>query len=127
MYAIRSYYAGYITRQIIAKAIYLDLDNAPVKEYMQPEPGTVEPDAEIPEIQEKIIENKQRVLPVITPDGAILGVITRTDLLNVLVQSPENTDQRKVNPMKDEISARTRNIERIMNERLSDYILDLLT
>ena len=58
------------------------LDHIPVKEYMTTELASVERDAELQEIQEKIIENKQRLLPVIDND-TIIGVITRTDLLNI--------------------------------------------
>ena len=48
----------------IEKALYHKLDQVPVKEYMTTEVATVQPDADLLEIQEKIIDNKQRILPV---------------------------------------------------------------
>ena len=115
---------GYITRQIIAKTLYLKL-NPKVSDYMITEMGTVGPEAELPEIQEQIIENKQRVLPVVE-NGAVIGVITRTDLLNVLVQESKHRMGDVPDPYKEEISARTRNIIRYMRERLSDTLMDML-
>jgi tRNA nucleotidyltransferase (CCA-adding enzyme) len=116
---------GYISRQVIAKALYLKLNDAAVHEYMSTEIGTVGPDSDLPEIQEQIIGNKQRILPVVA-DGKILGVITRTDLLTILVQQDGYGSRHHPNPFKEEIGARTRNINRFMNERLTDHIMNLL-
>ena len=76
---------GYITRQVIEKALYHKLDWVQVKDYMTTEVATVQPDADLTEIQKKIIDNKQRILPVMEKNR-IAGVITRTDLLNILVR-----------------------------------------
>ena len=116
---------GYISRQVISKALYLKLHDTSVQEYTSTELGTVGPESELPEIQDKIIENKQRILPVVE-GGRILGVITRTDLLNVLVQQSDFTARHQINPYEDSIHARTRSIHRLMKERLSDSLLDLL-
>jgi tRNA nucleotidyltransferase (CCA-adding enzyme) len=116
---------GYITRQVIEKAMFHGLDHIPVKEYMTTELGSVEPDAELLEIQEKIIENKQRVLPVID-NGVIAGVITRTDLLNSLVRQSRHTDSPLPDPAKEPGHARTRNIIKFMKERISRRIVDIL-
>jgi tRNA nucleotidyltransferase (CCA-adding enzyme) len=117
---------GFITRQVIEKAMFHGLDHIPVKEYMTTELGSVEPDAELLEIQEKIIENKQRVLPVID-NGVIAGVVTRTDLLNILVRQSRHTDSPLPDPEKEPGHARTRNIIKFMKERLSRRIVDILT
>ncbi len=116
---------GYISRQVISKALYLKLHDTSVREYTSTELGTVGPESELPEIQDQIIENKQRILPVVEGDR-ILGVITRTDLLNVLVQQSDFTARHQLNPYEDTIHARTRSIHRLMKERLSDPLLDLL-
>ncbi len=115
---------GYITRQIISKALYLNL-NPPVGEYMVTELGMVGPDAELFEIQEEIIENKQRVLPVVA-DGLILGVVTRTDLLNTLVQQVRSSGGKVPDPYKEEINARTRSITRFMRERIPEWLLNMM-
>jgi tRNA nucleotidyltransferase (CCA-adding enzyme) len=116
---------GFITRQVIEKAMFHGLDYIPVKEYMTTELASVEPDAELLEIQEKIIENKQRVLPVID-NGVIAGVITRTDLLNSLVRQSRHTASPLPDPSKEPGHARTRNILKFMKERLSRRIVDII-
>ncbi len=117
--------AGYISRQVIEKAIYHDLDNVPIKEYMTTEIAAVGPDAEITEIQEKIIDNKQRVLPV-TDNDRIIGVITRTDLLNILVQESREKSAMAMDPLQESVLPRTKNIVAFMKERLSGRVIALL-
>jgi tRNA nucleotidyltransferase (CCA-adding enzyme) len=116
---------GFITRQVIEKAMFHGLDHIPVKEYMTTELASVERNSELQEIREKIIENKQRLLPVID-DDTIIGVITRTDLLNIMVQQSQHTDPGSPDFMKGHSHARTRNIVKFMKERLSPRIIDIL-
>jgi tRNA nucleotidyltransferase (CCA-adding enzyme) len=116
---------GYITRQVIEKAIHHDLGRAAVKDYMTTEIVVTAPDADLDEIQEKIIGNKQRILPVVS-DNVIHGVITRTDLLNVLVQKSRLTHKGYPDPDKNHITARMRNITHLLQERLSTQILNTL-
>jgi tRNA nucleotidyltransferase (CCA-adding enzyme) len=116
---------GYITRQVIQKALYHKLDQVPVRDYMTTEVAIVGPDADLLEIQEKIIENKQRILPVM--QGAnIIGVITRTDLLNILVGQSETKSEISPDPFKGSAHARTRNVVRFMKERLSADLIKRL-
>jgi len=116
---------GYITRQVIEKALYHKLDHVHVREYMTTEIESVGPDAELLEIQNKIIENKQRILPVMDK-STVLGVVTRTDLLNILVrQSQQNYSELSDQP-REQVSARTRNIVKFIEERLSKHLIDLL-
>ena len=116
---------GYITRQVIEKALYHKLENVPVSDYMTTEVATVGPDADLSEIQEKIIENKQRVLPVIQ-NTDILGVITRTDLLNVLVRQSKKYPDGFPDPLKEPAHARLRNVVKLLKERLSARLFNRL-
>ena len=116
---------GYITRQVIEKALYHKLDNAAVKEYMTSELATVGPDADLLEVQEKIIENKQRVLPVVD-STEIVGVITRTDLLNILGRQAKKVPEGFPDPLKEPVHARTRNVVKFLKERLPKRILIIL-
>ncbi|MBW1787873.1 MAG: CBS domain-containing protein [Deltaproteobacteria bacterium] len=78
---------GYITRQIVEKAVYLGLRDPKVHEYMNIEFFTIGPDAPLSEAQDLIVRKRIRVLPVV--DGAeVMGVITRTDILNILMGEP---------------------------------------
>jgi tRNA nucleotidyltransferase (CCA-adding enzyme) len=116
---------GYITRQVIEKALYHKLDYVKVKEYMTTELLVVKSNADLPEIQKKIIENKQRILPVVD-DGAIKGVITRTDLLNVLVRQTQDSTTGLLDRRTETVHARTRNIIRFMNERIPERLMNIL-
>jgi tRNA nucleotidyltransferase (CCA-adding enzyme) len=117
---------GYISRQVIEKALFHGLNQVPVEEYMNNELAFVGPMAALPEIQEKIIENKQRLLPVIVRDD-IIGVITRTDLLNILVrQTRKNVSRNFKDPHRESVNARTRNVVKFMKERLTDRLMLVL-
>lgn len=117
--------SGFISRQIIEKALYHKLDHVPIREYMTTEWALVAPDADLLELQEKIIENKQRILPVIDKE-VICGVITRTDLLNMLIQRSNHSSGASPNPYEEPVHARTRNINRFLNERLSSRLVQIL-
>ncbi len=116
---------GFISRQVIEKALYHKLDHVLVKEYTTTELATVGSDSNLPEIQKKIIDNRQRILPVIDND-IITGVITRTDLLNILVRQSQSVSTDSPGVIKQPVYARTRNIVKFMKERLSQRILDIL-
>ncbi|MFZ5569702.1 MAG: CBS domain-containing protein [Thermodesulfobacteriota bacterium] len=116
---------GYISRQVIEKALYHKLDHVPVREYMSTELAVVDPTADLTEIQEKIIERKQRILPVVDK-GVLKGVITRTDLLTILVDQSHENGGGAGDPMKRHLTAKTRNIRKLMRERLSSRIMEIL-
>jgi len=117
--------AGYISRQVIEKALYHKLELVQVKEYMTTDLAFVNSGAVLTEIQEKIIENKQRLLPVMD-NGVIAGVITRTDLLNILVKDSRHKPEISPDPLTEPVRARTRNIVKFMKERLSKRLVDML-
>jgi tRNA nucleotidyltransferase (CCA-adding enzyme) len=117
--------SGIISRQIIEKALYHKLHDVPVREYMTTEMVSVPPTADILEIQENIIESKQRILPVMD-QGIVVGVITRTDLLNVLVSQQKVDDHSSIRQSQKQVRARKRNILNFMKERLSKKRLNLL-
>jgi tRNA nucleotidyltransferase (CCA-adding enzyme) len=115
---------GYITRQIIGKAVYLGLGHIPVKEYMNIEYSAVTPDTPLNEIQELIIKNKLRILPVME-EGKLVGVITRTDLLNILVGGPVIQDFLYESRHSSHFTKK-KNIASVLKERLPRRIISLL-
>ena len=115
---------GCVTRQVLEKALYHGLQDVPVGDYMNPEVVAVGPEAELQEIQEKIIGHKQRILPV-CDQQQVIGVLTRTDLLNLLVPAAQ-TDGDGRDPLSEMVSARTRNINKFMRERLAQRLIDIL-
>jgi len=117
--------SGIISRQILEKALYHKLHDVPVREYMTTEMVSVAPTAGILEIQENIIESKQRILPVID-NGIVVGVVTRTDLLKVLVRQQQYDDAANMPQGQRQIHVRRRNILNFMKERLNPDRLDML-
>ena len=75
---------GLISRQTVEKGIFHGLKDHPVVDYMNTEVATVDPEASIAEIRDRLVINKQRVLPVVE-DGKVIGLISRTDLLHLLI------------------------------------------
>ncbi|MFP4225892.1 MAG: CBS domain-containing protein [Desulfobacterales bacterium] len=116
---------GFITRPVIEKALHHKLDTIPISEYMTTEFAVVPPDADIFEIQEKIIENNQRVLPVME-NNQLVGVITRTDLLNTLFQESQEKLIQPHDPLKESPPPRTKRIVGFLKERLSERLYERL-
>ena len=116
---------GIITRQVIEKAAYHKLQKLPVSDFMTTDFHPVRPDATLMEIQEGLVDRHQRLLPVME-DGKIIGVITRRDLLDYLVQDGDQLpdpvyDQETIKSQKGSV----KNIQNIMKEQLPTDIIDL--
>lgn len=116
---------GFITRQVVEKALYHSLSKTHVSEFMTSEVITAKADTLLEDIQEIIIENKQRIVPIIE-DARIIGVITRTDLLNILVQRSHLNTGKFPDPLKKPFYAKTKNILPFIKERLPQSMIDLL-
>ncbi|SPD74098.1 CBS domain containing protein [uncultured Desulfobacterium sp.] len=115
---------GYLTRQVVEKAIFFGLEDHKVKEYMNIEFQTVHPEATMREVQELIVREKLRILPV-TDNGKVAGVITRTDLLNILLGDP--VIPASLYDSKDSSRfARKKNMARLLKERLPPKIIQEL-
>ncbi|MFH0812919.1 MAG: CBS domain-containing protein [Pseudomonadota bacterium] len=84
---------GLISRPIIDRAMYHNLENLPVKEYMVTEFYQAKPDTPLNEIQRIIVEGNQGFLPVVR-SGDLAGVITRTDILRLFRIGPKERPQK---------------------------------
>ena len=113
---------GYITRQIVQRAIFHGLGGAPVQDYMLTAMKMVAPSAPFSEVEAIMLQRPQKILPVVNEHGQIVGVITKNDILKVLQeQTSEQREQHfDVDP------THTRNVRRLMEERLPEYVLTLL-
>ncbi len=116
---------GYISRQVVEKALYHKLGKFPVEEYATTEIETVGPDAKLGEIQDKIIAHKQRILPVMENDK-IIGVISRTDLLDILVSQSQERVEILTDTILKSVNPRFRNVYSLMKERIPDRIITML-
>jgi len=111
---------GLISRQIVEKGIFHGLKNHPVRDYMSAPVATVRPEDTLADIREKLVAHKQRLLPVVQ-DDEVVGIISRTDLLNLLIDTGEETeDSQWYQPL------RKKNIISLMRERLPQKIMTIL-
>ncbi|MFP3982271.1 MAG: CBS domain-containing protein [Desulfurivibrionaceae bacterium] len=115
---------GYLSRREAGKAIYHNLGRLPVTAFMTSEFATLSPEASLSDIRELIIEDRQRFIPVVA-DGALVGVITRTDLFSLfvhdpaLIHDPAGKDHARS-------SERHRYVSNLLNQMLSGDLVSLL-
>lgn len=101
--------AGLLAAQTAARASAHGLGLEPVAEYMQRRVATLPPDASIGELSEIIVGSRQRLVPIVVGED-VVGVVTRTDLINVFASDSASLASVKRN--------KSQNINRLMTERL---------
>ncbi len=115
---------GVVTRQIIEKAIYHDLGELPVEEYMNSDISTTESSASVDAIRDSLIQHGQRLLPVVD-GGEIRGVITRTDLLRLYNEEVYESTSGAVDDVGRSVGRR-RHVTGLMRERLEEWVFEIL-
>jgi tRNA nucleotidyltransferase (CCA-adding enzyme) len=116
---------GMISRMVVEKAIFHQLGSVPVADYMTTEIATLPESGTLADIQKLIVENRQRLIPVVRGDN-IVGVITRTDLLGLLVNDPGHLSPDLLRSDERPSVERTRNLGSIMAQILPRAIIVLL-
>ncbi len=116
---------GTVTRQVLEKAIFHGLEKQPIDDYMNPEVHTVAPTATLLDIQKYLVEYQQRILAVLA-DNRLVGVITRRDLLNYLVNDSSNMPRALHEDLPTTNATRRKNISAILAEQLPRDIIELL-
>jgi tRNA nucleotidyltransferase (CCA-adding enzyme) len=116
---------GLISQRVLGKSIYHGLGDLLVSEYMTTDFAVLPPSATLADIQELIIGNRQRFIPIVKK-GSVLGAITRTDLLNLLIKDPAHLPKNLLEPQETPSVARQRNLNNLMIENLSREIIILL-
>jgi tRNA nucleotidyltransferase (CCA-adding enzyme) len=111
---------GIISRNIVEKALYHGLGAFPISEYMHTEFEGVTPDTPISEVQDYIVGHDRRLMPVFEGD-ALVGVITRTNLLRYIYSGEDLYDLAKEN-----LPVRSREVERLMQKTLSPRVVQVL-
>jgi len=116
---------GILSRQMIDKGIYHGLENFQVREFMSTEYTTISPDGSLLEIQELLVDRQQRLLPVME-NGELVGVITRKDLLNMLLHDPSRMPADLYDASHELEQKRRKNVANVMAEQLPRHITELL-
>lgn len=111
---------GVLEQKIADKAVGHGLHDVPLVEYMLEDYATVPPSADLHQVMEIVIGKRQRLLPVVEGQE-IIGIITRTDLVNLLVEESARIPEAMLPDRK-----RDRNIRSVMRTRLAGSIIALL-
>lgn len=112
---------GILEHQLADKAVSHGLGDVEVNEYMMRDITSVTPSTDLYPVMEIILGQRQRLVPVVQNEQ-IIGVITRTDLINSLVKEPARIPDSLLPERKKE-----RNIRVMMRDRLPEEMFELLT
>ena len=112
---------GILEHQLAEKAISHKLGDVLIKEYMLRDFSTVTREMDLYPVMEIILGQGQRLVPVIDDKKNIVGVVTRTDLINALINEPARIPETLVPERK-----RERNIRHLIKERLPGELVEFL-
>lgn len=110
---------GIFDAQMASKANLHGLGDAPVEEYMKRRIYTIPPTATIKEVAAIIVGRRQRLVPV-ERKGEIIGVVSRTDLINVLAE--EKYDERDL----EYNNGKETNVDKLFREKLPQRVQGML-
>ncbi|MDO9083736.1 MAG: CBS domain-containing protein, partial [Humidesulfovibrio sp.] len=111
---------GLMERKIADKALSHGLGSAALGVYMLAEYAQVAPEADLYQVMEIIIGKRQRLLPVVQGEE-LVGVVTRTDLVNQMVEQSARISEVVLPDRKKE-----RNIRPVLRTRLPGSVIALL-
>lgn len=110
---------GLIDSQITQKAISHGLAGAPLTDYMRRNLKTLPVTATLRDITTVIVGARQRLVPIVSDGGSVVGVVSRTDLINIFAQEPG-----RMNPT--DRAPKSRIMGKTMRDRLPKDVLDIL-
>ncbi len=115
-------FMGVLERKVAERALKHHLAEANVTDYMLQAKNvyTISPTENLYQVMEIILGRNQHLVPVIE-DNHIIGVLTRTDLINTLIEEPARIpDMLKPGRLKE------RNISSLMKNRITKELYTLL-
>ncbi|MCL5022283.1 MAG: CBS domain-containing protein [Nitrospirae bacterium] len=116
-------YRGIISREIVEKAIFHGFGRSGVGDFSTTDAQTVGNNTPVREVERLMIEHNQRFAPVLK-DGALIGAITRTDILRVLYEDMLKR-RRLLSPTGEKPSV-GRNLAVWLREKLPPSVAQLL-
>ena len=111
---------GIISRKTVEKALYHNLGQVPVSDYMHTEFLAASPETQIGEIQSYMVGGDARLVPVIS-EGLLAGVVTRTDLLRYSFGSEATYDLAR-----EATQVKNREVEGLMKKHLARRAIEVL-
>jgi tRNA nucleotidyltransferase (CCA-adding enzyme) len=116
---------GIISRNIVEKALFHGLGDVSVCEYMHTEYLEAKPYTPISDIQEYMVGRDRRFVPVFD-DGALVGAITRTDLLRFIYSGLTGKPADVYDVAREVTPARKRRIADLLNRHLTGRVVKIL-
>jgi len=121
-------YTGIVSRESIQKALFHRLGKMAVRDIMQTDAYTAQPETSFHEIETAMIERNQRCVPIVK-EAKVVGVITRTDLLRTLHDDVLKTARTRTMGSDDPeaaIGGPHRNVKGLLRNRLPYRLVALL-
>lgn len=111
---------GLLDAQTASRAAAHGLGDLPVDDYMQRRVLTLPPEAGLKELTDVIVGSRQRLVPIVENEK-VVGVVTRTDLINVFADEPGGLLAERAKQ-----GAKERNIGKFIQDRLPSEIRHIL-
>ena len=116
---------GLITRQIVEKAIHHQMGSDKTEEFMIREFSVTTPESYFNTIIPMVIEEKQKLIPVVGPEnGELLGVVSRGDLLREMQRDRLRQGEGAVSQVG--FLGKNKFIKSLMKDRLDKKLLQQL-
>ena len=113
----RDRFKGLITREVVQKALFHQLGESRVGEFLLTDQYQAGPETPFREIEAHMIERNQRFVPIVS-GTKVIGVITRTDLLRALHDDVLAAARARVKGTEPQPALHRRNVRNLMMERL---------
>ena len=116
---------GLITRQIVEKAIHHAMEKDRTEDLMISRFAVTTPDAYFKSVISLVIEEKQKLIPVVDAENKLIGVVSRGDLLRVL----HNDMAQHAEPSKIQFQGKAgaqKSLKSLVKERLDKDVFRLL-
>ena len=117
---------GVLAREVVDKALYHRLGDAPVRDYMSHEVPRIAPETPLSEVHRLMAERNLRLLPVVEDGGGLVGTVTRGDILRHLYQDMLRRPAflEAAEPEAGQLAAR--NVGALLQARLPEWLHALL-
>ncbi len=116
---------GLITRQIVEKAIHHGMEKDRVADLMISRIAVTTPDAYFKSVIPLVIEEKQKLIPVVDSENKLIGIVSRGDLLRVMHRDMAQQGDASQTLFQGK-TAVPKNLKSLVKERLDKDIYQLL-
>jgi tRNA nucleotidyltransferase (CCA-adding enzyme) len=114
---------GILEHQTAARAVSHKLGTQPVSDYMHVGAKTLSPSSSLYPAMDIILSQRQRLVPVVDAEEQVLGVLTRTDIMRLLLDE----SIRIADGVPSNGAQKDRNVRSLMKDRLPPSYFNFLS